>query len=119
MRRKLNFGHTIGHAIEKVHGLSHGRAVSLGMVAASRLSCAMGLIAKKDVERIETLLAALGLPVAYELETGPVLDALGKDKKREGETIHFVLLEGIGKARTMPVTAGALAGVIDDLRQPR
>lgn len=119
MRRKLNFGHTIGHAIQKVHGLSHGRAVSLGMVAASRLSCAMGLIEKKDVERIETLLAALGLPVAYKLETGPMLDALGKDKKREGETIHFVLLEGIGKARTIPATAGALAGVIDDLRQPR
>jgi len=118
-RRKLNFGHTVGHAIEKVHGLSHGRAISLGIVAASRLSEAMGLMEEKDVRRIEELLSAFGLPVRYGIETGPVLDAIGKDKKREGEKIHFVLLDRIGKARTVPVTQDSLKGVIDDLRQPR
>ncbi len=119
MRRKLNFGHTIGHAVEKVHHPSHGRAVSLGMSAASRLSAAMGLLSQGDAERIERLLAAFGLPLSMEIDGGLVWEALWKDKKKEGKEIHFVLLEGIGNARVEPLSIDALKGVIDDLCQHR
>ncbi len=117
-RRKLNFGHTIGHAIEKAHRLSHGRAVSLGMSAASRLSAAMGLLSKGDLERIERLLAAFGLPLAMEeLDGEAVEEALWKDKKKKGDEILFVVLEGIGNAQTTPMAIRSLRGAIDDLRQ--
>jgi 3-dehydroquinate synthase len=119
MRRKLNFGHTIGHAVEKVHHPGHGRAVSLGMGAAARLSAAMGLLSQRDVERIERLLAAFGLPLSMEIDAGLVGEALWKDKKKEGKEIHFVLLEGIGNARIVPISIDALKGVIDDLCQYR
>ncbi len=118
-RRKLNFGHTLGHAVEKAHNPGHGRAVSLGMRAASRLSAAMGLLPQGDVERIERLLAAFGLPLSMEINAGLVRDALWKDKKKEGREIHFVLLEGIGNARIVSISVDALGGVIDDLCQYR
>ncbi len=119
MRRKLNFGHTLGHAVEKAHHPSHGRAVSLGMSAAARLSAAMGLLSQGDVERIERLLAAFGLPLSMEIDAGLIWEALWKDKKKEGKEIHFVLLEGIGNAKIVPISIGALKGVIDDLCQYR
>jgi 3-dehydroquinate synthase len=119
IRRKLNFGHTLGHAVEKVHHTSHGRAVSLGMRAASRLSAAMGLLSQVDLERIERLLAAFGLPLSMEIDGSLVWEAFWKDKKREGKEIHFVLLEGIGNAVVVPISIDALKGVIDDLCQHR
>jgi 3-dehydroquinate synthase len=118
-RRQLNFGHTIGHAVEKAHGVDHGRAIALGMAAASRLSASMGLLRADDARRVEGLLAAFGLPVAMEMDAGRVKDALEKDKKREGGEIHFVLLEGIGRAKVMPLAVSTIEGVVDDLCQPR
>lgn len=97
-RRKLNFGHTIGHAVEKVTGTSHGNAVSLGMVAAASLSESRGLLSFDEKERIIKLLKNMKLPFEKDINKAELLDALKKDKKREGEKIHFVLLEGIGKA---------------------
>ncbi len=97
-RRKLNFGHTFGHAIEKSTGVSHGEAVSLGMVVASGLSVRRGLLSEKDMERIEALLRNLKLPTRLRLDEKGVLDALRRDKKRRGDRIHFVSLHGIGNA---------------------
>jgi len=97
-RRKLNFGHTFGHAIEKVAGVSHGEAVSAGMAAASLLSVNRGLLAASNMERIECLLKKLKLPVRIPVDGKRVIDALKKDKKREGKSIHFVLLKDIGNA---------------------
>lgn len=98
-RRKLNFGHTFGHALEKVAGLRHGQAVSVGMVLAAEISVRQGLLSPEAAERIRALLENLGLPVQCPADGNQVLEALGKDKKREGERIHFVLLEAIGQAR--------------------
>ena len=103
-RRKLNFGHTIGHAIEKVTGTSHGKAVSLGMVAASNLSESRGLLSSNEKERIIQLLKNMKLPVEIQTDKEKVLDAMKRDKKREGESIHFVLLDGIGKAVIEEIT---------------
>jgi 3-dehydroquinate synthase len=111
-RRKLNFGHTIGHALEKVHHLKHGEAVSVGMAAAARLSAAQGLLSAGDVARLEALLVRFGLPVKVPVDAALVVDALRKDKKREGDTIHFVLLDGIGSARVVPLTFGEIERII-------
>ncbi|MFC1886675.1 3-dehydroquinate synthase [Thermodesulfobacteriota bacterium] len=97
-RRKLNFGHTFGHAIEKTTGISHGEAVSAGMAAASRLSVQKGLLAESDEKRITALLNKLKLPTGFEGDSKILLDALRKDKKRKGDAIYFVLLCGIGNA---------------------
>ena len=97
-RRKLNFGHTFGHGIEKIYGFPHGEAVSMGMVLASALSVRMGLLSEKEAERIEGLLRKFRLPTRIALDRKRVLDALGKDKKRTADCIHFILLHGIGCA---------------------
>jgi 3-dehydroquinate synthase len=115
-RRKLNFGHTIGHAIEKTTGCSHGEAVSAGMVMAAKLSERKGTLTRKDVERIEALLGYFKLPVKCESDREAIMDAIRKDKKREGEGIHFVLLDGIGKARIEKINIHELQEVLFDLR---
>lgn len=97
-RRKLNFGHTFGHAVEKTTGLSHGASVSIGMMVAARLSEGRGLLKESEVERLEQLLVNFGLPVRISGDPEAIIDALARDKKREGAQIHFVLLAGIGKA---------------------
>jgi len=97
-RRKLNFGHTFGHAIEKVAGLSHGEAVSVGMAIACRLSVKRGRLSAAGYERVIGLLRRLRLPVAAAAEPGRVIDALRRDKKRKADRIHFVLLDEIGRA---------------------
>jgi 3-dehydroquinate synthase len=97
-RRKLNYGHTFGHAFEKTAGVPHGEAVSAGMVVASEISVKRGHLPVKDYQRIKTLLQKIGLPVRIQAEWKSVLDALKKDKKRKGDRIYFVLLNEIGNA---------------------
>jgi 3-dehydroquinate synthase len=97
-RRKLNFGHTLGHAIEKVLQVPHGEAVSAGMVLASKLSEKKGYLQKDDTTRLSSLLEKFRLPVRLEFNPQQVIDAIGKDKKREGDHLKFVFLQKIGKA---------------------
>ena len=97
-RRKLNFGHTFGHAIEKTLQISHGEAVSAGMVLASELAVKRGYLQAEDRARICGLLKKFGLPVQLQYDRNHVLEAIRKDKKREGDCINFVLLNEIGRA---------------------
>ena len=97
-RRLLNFGHTFGHAIEKATGAAHGEAVSMGMVIASALSVKRGLLSAQEDRRLGSLLNKLNLPNGMTSDPQKIVDALGKDKKRRGDRIHFVLLNGIGNA---------------------
>ncbi|MCK5100489.1 MAG: 3-dehydroquinate synthase [Desulfobacteraceae bacterium] len=97
-RRKLNFGHTIGHAIEKIAQPGHGNAVSLGIVAAADFSCKKGYISKHDFNRITSLLYDLNLPVEHNHNIKEVVDALQADKKRAGDFIYFIFLSKIGKS---------------------
>jgi shikimate kinase/3-dehydroquinate synthase len=95
----LNLGHTVGHAIEAVTGYSryrHGEAVGLGLLAALRLSDADRLR-----EEVEGILASHGLPVSLDssVDTGRVIDAIGRDKKATSEGVGFVLLTEPGEAR--------------------
>ena len=98
-RRKLNFGHTIGHAIEKIEKAGHGRAVSMGMVAAARFSQAKHLINQEDVLRIIQLLNDLNLPTNLDYKAKEIISAASKDKKKQGSDLFYVFLEQIGKAR--------------------
>jgi 3-dehydroquinate synthase len=111
-RRKLNFGHTFGHAFEKTTGVPHGEAVSAGMVVASQLCVKRGHLSAKDAERIESLLQKIGLPVRIQAEKKSVLDALKKDKKRKGDRIYFVLLNEIGNAFVDQIPITELEAVI-------
>src|SRR6056297_3981355 len=97
-RRKLNFGHTFGHAVEKNTDLAHGEAVSVGMMLAARISGNMGMLSKADVRRLERLLMAFGLPLSADLQDAGIMDAISRDKKRDGDALHFVLLEALGQA---------------------
>jgi 3-dehydroquinate synthase len=102
-RKLLNFGHTIGHAIENLHHLPHGHAVSIGMVAACNLSEKMNGLHFKDAERVVKLLARYHLPVDIETDHARVFEVLRKDKKREHNDMHFVLLNKIGDAEAKKV----------------
>ena len=103
-RRKLNFGHTLGHALEKVNGIPHGKAVSLGMAVALRISAERGLLSGDEKKRIDTLLQRLGLLCGVPINVEQLTDAVRKDKKRYGEDVYFILLSGIGQAVVEKIT---------------
>ncbi len=109
-RRKLNFGHTLGHAFEKTLGISHGEAVSAGMVIAAELSVRKGLLEENTLHRLKTLLERLKLPVTLSYDRQAVFQALKKDKKREKEHMHFVLLDALGKAVVESIQLNELEG---------
>ncbi|MDJ0808819.1 MAG: 3-dehydroquinate synthase [Desulfobacterales bacterium] len=111
-RRKLNFGHTFGHAIEKCTGLAHGEAVSIGMVIAAHFSNQVTGFPRRERERLEKLLKRLGLPTALPIAPHDILQALGKDKKRQGDSLHFVCLENIGRSVVRPVTLAELSAFL-------
>jgi 3-dehydroquinate synthase len=96
-RRKLNFGHTIGHGYEALLGVRHGEAVAAGMAFAARLSEARGLLGTGGAARLERLLVALGLPTRFECDRQRLLDLVRHDKKRAGETVQMALLRAWAK----------------------
>jgi 3-dehydroquinate synthase len=114
-RRKLNFGHTLGHALEKTAGAPHGEAVSVGMVAASVLSEKKGYLSTEEKGRIEALLKKFQLPTRVRFDGKRLLDAVKKDKKREGEEINFVLLQGIGKAVVEKISVEELKTLVSEM----
>ena len=81
---KLNLGHTFGHAVEKVLGISHGKAVSLGLVVAARLSVSRGMLSETEYQRIISLLKALKLPTDIPSHHEEIINALAMDKKARG-----------------------------------
>jgi 3-dehydroquinate synthase len=111
-RRVLNFGHTFGHALEKVAGVSHGEAVGAGLVFAARISEQKGYLAGGERKRIEKLLSDLGLPLQIPCPKEKLLEALRKDKKREGDRVHFVLLKALGRAVVEELSFEELEGYL-------
>jgi 3-dehydroquinate synthase len=101
-RTLLNYGHTIGHALEAVTGYGqylHGEAVAVGMMGASYIGHAIGLTPGKVVERQRSVLERFGLPVsARGVDIHRLLETVTRDKKVEGGQLRWVLLEDIGKA---------------------
>ena len=100
-RALLNFGHTVGHAVEKLKDfrLLHGECVAVGIVAAGWISWQRGLLELEDLEEITKGLRTFSLPVSTEgLEAGKVVETTRSDKKMEAGSIKFVLLSRIGQA---------------------
>jgi 3-dehydroquinate synthase len=103
-REILNYGHTLGHAIERREHFTwrHGHAVSVGLVYAAALARHAGLLDLKLAHRHKEILESLGLPTSYPAEAWPTLrDAISIDKKTRGKTVRFVVLEGIARARIL------------------
>jgi len=100
LRRILNFGHTLGHALEAEsrYALAHGEAIAIGMVAAAVLSERMNYLASSERETIVSVIRNAGLPerIPSYVDTEGIMARLKHDKKKEGERIHFVLLKRLG-----------------------
>ncbi len=122
-RALLNYGHTVGHALESEGGftrLTHGEAVALGMVAALRIGVAEGVTPPSLADRVTLLLARLGLPV--DLDAQPLAAALplvALDKKRRRGAVRFVFLHALGDARVREIDPGTLGPSSPASRRPR
>lgn len=112
-RRLLNFGHTLGHALENQYDLMHGQAVAIGMTYAAQIS--RQLLGFQQSDRVVALLEKYGLPTYASFDKKKVFEVLKMDKKRERKDMNYVLLEKIGKGvvRSIPLTA--LENIIEGL----
>lgn len=115
LRRLLNFGHTIGHAIERDQKLLHGQAIALGMILASRLSVNLGMLKAADAALIEEVISSAGLPLEMSLDADKIFSNIRKDKKKSGDLIHFILLDGPGNAVVRPIPLNELKPMLHDL----
>jgi 3-dehydroquinate synthase len=115
LRRILNFGHTIGHAIERHRKVLHGEAVGMGMIMAAQLSHNLGLISSSEVDRLQQMVASAGLPVDMKLDPAELFLNIRKDKKKSGELVHFVLLDGPGSTVIKPIALNDLKNMVHDL----
>lgn len=112
-RRLLNFGHTLGHALEKLYELSHGQAIAIGMAYASALS--QKLSGFRESERVINVIEQYGLPANIEFDKEQVFEIMRMDKKREKKEIHYVLLEKIGKGVVRSIPLKQLEKLISQL----
>jgi 3-dehydroquinate synthase len=115
-RAILNFGHTVGHAIEAIAGYGtvlHGEAVAMGMIAEGALAVRRGLWNEVELGRLERLIAALGLRTQPpEMDPEAFLAAMGRDKKNLDKGIVFVLPRAIGDVVVMALTADEAGAIL-------
>ena len=105
-REILNYGHTLGHAIERAERYQwrHGAAVAVGMVYAAELSLAAGYLDEETVDRTRRILKSLGLPTGYRRDRfQQLLETMRRDKKSRGNLLRFIVLEGVGRPRVYEV----------------
>lgn len=114
-RQLLNFGHTVGHAVEKCSGfaISHGSAVAIGMAYLSRALVARGQMLPEDCHRLLALLAARGLPTSCNLAPQALYEAALSDKKRADETLALITVPTIGEGQIETIPVPALARYIE------
>jgi 3-dehydroquinate synthase len=112
-RKLLNFGHTVGHAIENTYQLPHGHAVTIGMVIAAYLS--EHLAGFKEAKRVAALIMQYRLPAFYKFDVDKAFQVMQADKKRVKDVINYVLLERIGKGITKPLKPEEIKPVLTQL----
>ena len=106
LRQILNYGHTLGHAIEHAERYQwrHGAAISIGMVFAAELSRIVAHLDDEAVDRHRRILGQLGLPLTYPADRWKsLLATMNKDKKARGGVVRFVVLDGVGKPRVLAI----------------
>jgi 3-dehydroquinate synthase len=118
LRRTLNFGHTVGHALEavtKYRRFRHGEAIAYGMLAAADLAVARGALAERERQALASLIAQLGpLPPVVDLPISEVMEAVRRDKKVVNGKLHFVIAIQIGVTMTIDdVTEEEIAAVLE------
>lgn len=114
-RKLLNFGHTLGHAIENNYQLMHGHAVSIGMVAAAKISEEINNFYSVDKERLIKLIEQYNLPATFSFDKTKVFEILKKDKKKEQDFMQYVVLHKIGEAGIMNIPMIQLEELIREL----
>jgi 3-dehydroquinate synthase len=117
-RMLLNFGHTIGHAIEKVtdyQRYSHGEAVAIGMAAAAGIGERLGLTEPGTADRLCFLLERYQLPINTDLPAETLISSIASDKKNLGTKLYFVLLHKIGDAFLKPMKLQDLSGLLQEV----
>ena len=110
-REILNYGHTFGHAVERIENYTwrHGNAVSVGMMFVAHLSHLAGRLDEDTVNRHQAILSEVGLPVTYNRATfGQLHDAMRIDKKSRGSKLRFIVLEQVGKPAILEAPDAAL-----------
>ncbi len=112
-RKLLNFGHTIGHAIENLYRIPHGHAISIGMGVACNISIKRGTF--NDCKRVLTLLKQYGLPPLFEFDKKAVGNIILKDKKKEKKVLQFIILKKIGLAIIEPIEIGELSAMLTNV----
>ena len=112
-RKLLNFGHTLGHAIENMYELSHGQAISIGMTYACHIS--EKLSGFKQTERVTALLSKYGLPTYASFDKAKAFEILQKDKKKAKSEMGYVLLDKIGKGVVKSIPLTELKTIIESL----
>jgi len=110
-RKLLNFGHSYGHAIEAAGGKSHGVCVAQGMLLAGRASKEIGSLSESDYQRLYDLISAFGFDTEEKYLAADLIGAIKKDKKKQGDTLAFIVLNKIGDASIKSITFDALAQV--------
>jgi 3-dehydroquinate synthase len=119
-RAILNYGHTVGHALEAVtryRRYKHGEAVAVGMVAAARMAVALGALEADAAAAVERLLSRFGLPTALppRVSREGLLEAMGLDKKAKAGRIHMILPDRIGHVDLVALAPREVAGLLADL----
>jgi 3-dehydroquinate synthase len=112
-RKLLNFGHTLGHALENQYELSHGQAISIGMTYACHIS--EKFTGFKQTDAVVKLLAQYNLPTYASFDRAAAMDVLKMDKKRVRDEMNYIMLEKIGKAVIKPIPVRKLEKIILDL----
>ena len=111
-RKLLNFGHTIGHAIENIYQLPHGNAVSIGMVAACKISQEINKFPLTETQSVMNVLKKYHLPVDFTFDKDKVWQVLLMDKKKAGDAMNFILLNQIGQGIVKPIPLALLKELI-------
>jgi 3-dehydroquinate synthase len=112
-RKLLNFGHTLGHAIENTYELSHGQAISIGMVIAANLSAKH--TGFNQIPAIIQLIEQYELPAFAAFNAKKALGVMQADKKKSDGIFNFILLEKIGKAVIKPLTTEEIRPIVEQL----
>jgi len=113
-RKLLNFGHTLGHAIETQYGLTHGQAVAIGMSYALKLS--EQITGFQDSEKVRAVINQYRLPIKGDFDVKKVLDILKMDKKRVDKNMNFILLEKIGKGVIQSIPMVQLTKMVQKIK---